>query len=223
MNAVLLYSEIPRGMKSYGPKAIIPIGKQKTPIIIKQIKALTKYCNKIYIAVGFEKTKIFDIISAYGLTSLVEYIDNDKYAESNDGAILKQFLTHNNEKEGTLFIQGGVLLSSIRIPTNDSIFYIKNKLSTSSMNGFEINIFCNSFEEKASHLFYDNSAKTWAEIFYISYNTKLLFHHMINEDKLFDSMFLFECINLAIDSGIVFDLINVNQKIKKINHHKYAI
>ena len=57
-NIILLCSDITKGMKSYGPKAFIPIGRPKQPLIIHQLQKLKKIYSKkvnIFIVIGFEK------------------------------------------------------------------------------------------------------------------------------------------------------------------------
>ena len=66
-NVILLCSEITKGMKSYGPKAFVPVGnkyKQK-PLVIKQIDNIIQRYTKntdIYIVIGFEHDKFLKIL-----------------------------------------------------------------------------------------------------------------------------------------------------------------
>jgi UDP-N-acetylglucosamine pyrophosphorylase len=62
-NVIILCSEITKGMKSYGPKAFVPIGvKNKAkPLIIKQIDNILHTYGEnthIYIVIGFEHEKL---------------------------------------------------------------------------------------------------------------------------------------------------------------------
>jgi len=217
MNAVLLYSEVPKGMKSYGSKAILPIGKQRTPLIIKQIRVLQKKCNKIYIVIGFDKIKIIDTINKYKCKN-IEYIDNNSYNTSNDAEALRRILEQTEDEEGLLVIHGGVLLSDIEKPKLDTIFYVKNPLLVPNINGFDIGLLYN--DKHISYLFYETASKIWSEIIYLNPQTKKNIKKLIQENKIYMSMFLFECINVAIDNGIVFDSKQMSIKTKKINHYK---
>lgn len=224
MNAILLYSEIPKGMKSYGPKAIIPVGKLKTPLIVKQIRILQKSCKKIYIIIGFDKQKIIDILARYQITN-IEYIDYPDYSSSNDcGALIHFIKTKSiNEKDNYLIVQGGVTLCSIKQPTNNTIFCIKNNKHISELNGFNLNIRLNS-ADKASYLFYDITEHAWTEMVYLTQSTICSIKQLIEKKKIYDSMFLFECINTIIDFGIIFDIVSLNKNnISKINHYKQVI
>jgi hypothetical protein len=224
MNAILLYSEIPKGMKSYGPKAIVPIGKLRTPLIVKQIRTLQKSCKKIYIIIGFDKEKIIDTISTYGIKD-IEYIYYPDYTSSNDCGALIHFITTNklNEKDNYLVVQGGVTLCPIKQPKNNAMFCIKNNRHIPELNGFNLNIRLD-YADKASYLFYDTTEHVWIEMVYLTQSAICSIKQLIEKQKIYTSMFLFECLNTIIDFGIDFDIVSLNKNyINKINHHKQII
>lgn len=221
MNAILLCSEVPKGMKSYGPKSIVPIGKTKIPLIIKQIRHLQKMCEKIYVVIGFDKNKIIDNINDYGLKDNVEFIEHKLFNKTNEaGSFIEAIKTIDNNNY--LIVQAGTLMGGIfKQPKTDCIFYIDNTDLLSDINGFNICIRNNN--NNASYLFYDTTEKTWTEMLYITTNTLDKFKYLISKELIYDSMFLFECINVAMDNEIVFNTIPVNTKYKKINTHKEAV
>lgn len=222
MNAILLCSEIPKGMKSYGPKGIIPIGKRKTPLIIKQIKALQKLCDKVYVILGFDKHKILDAINIYKIQN-IEFIDNIHYNKTNDGGTLLDILNIVDEHQDYFIISGGVLPPTLKIkkPLENTLYYLLNPVLDAGMNGFDISIV--SQENKASYVFYDITQYAWTEMLYMTKETIIKLKDLISTNLLYDSMFLFEIINVAIDNGIIFNMSPVDKKIIKITNHKQII
>lgn len=216
IDVVLLSSGITKGMKSYGPKSIVPIGKSKTPLVIEQINILKKNKNidHIYIVVGFESKKIISLAQRCN-SSKVHFIFNDNYENTNSGGALLKILDKLNKT--TIIFEDGII--SYNIPKyNYSYLPILKKYN----KGYGIG---SIIDEKVKYLCYDLE-NNWAE--FVCFGNKDIDYikSIINNELItkINSMFLFEIINLLIDNYVEFHAEFTNQKtIKKIINHKVKI
>lgn len=219
INIVFLCHEITKGMKSFGPKALIPVGKKnKTiPLIIKQINNVIKNYKdneyKLHVVVGFEHERVVKALK--DVAANVNIIRYDKYHTTNSsGAVihcLKQIGGGN-----FLFIDNGIVISYKPSNLNKSIIpIIKQNSDIDNTFGIGATISDNRIE----YLFYDLPTK-WSEIIYLSKSDYDLILDLCSKKSL-DHMFLFEMINFLIESKLKFftDYIN-NTKITKIINYK---
>lgn len=223
-NVILLCSEITKGMKSYGPKAFIPIGNKnkEKPLIIKQIDNifLTHGKNtKIYIIIGFEYDKFIKILDQYyplHIYKNIIQIYNEFYDKSNNAYSLSLALDLIGSQDGDiLIIQNGILTDySPKNSKKSLIPILKNNNKDESFNiGLTIS------GKKVEYMFYDLPYR-WSEILYINNSDIESIKNILTKHNL-KQKFLFEMINLLIDNNIIFETEYIPSKhISKINNHK---
>lgn len=216
IDIILLCSGITKGMKSYGPKAIVPVGKNKNPLIVEQIqniRSLKLKCS-INIVVGFESKKIISILNDHKIKN-INFIFHDDYENDNaGGAILKAM---ENIKNNCIIIDDGIIVNEIK---NKNVSY----LPVFSKEAKNFNIGLTENNSVVEYLFYD-LPKVWSELCYIGRNDLAHVRYAFsNNEKKIKTMFLFEIINLLIDNNIRFEIDNVsNKNIKKLINHKVKI
>lgn len=214
-DVVLLCSEITRGMKSYGPKATILLGKRKEPLIIKQIKQILRFyerCN-IHIVVGFGNQKIQKIIHEYDFDCKINFIEHNDYENHNNGGALIRGLSECCSD--TLFVNNGIILSQ-QISSDKCCLPI---VSGKNIDEFSIGSTIN--DGIVQNLFYDLDNR-WSELIFIPSSHIDLIKKIIKpqQDKLC-KMFTFEIINYLIDKDVTFVSENIqDQKLQKILTHK---
>lgn len=220
-NVILLCSEITKGMKSYGPKAFVPVGpkNKKKPLIIKQINNIFERYGQntnIYITMGFEKNKFLKILDRhYPATrfSNIFYIYNDLYLESNNAYSFGIALDAINSGN-CLIIQNGILLNYCPKKSDKSLLPI---LKNNSDESFDIGLTLNN--NIVEYAFYDLPNR-WSEVLYISSCDILNVKALIKQHDL-KQKFLFELINILIDNNIIFETEYISSKnISKITTSK---
>ncbi len=191
LSAIILASEITKGMKSIGSKALLPISGSVT-LIDYQIQFLKRFYNpvEIYICTGFDHEKIVKKTQKY---KDIKYIYNKDYATHNqmDSLLLcikKYNLSHS------LIINNGVLISQkIQIDNKyTQIFTINPSKKT------EFGIGCNIDNDHTTYLFYDLPHK-WVECAFIS-ETAIDFLLEYSKMKDLSKLFLFEGLNIISDN-----------------------
>lgn len=214
IDIVLLYSGITKGMKSYGPKCIVPIGKSKTPFITEQINLLKKNRNidNIYVVIGFDSKKVMSLIKDEK-NSKVHFFINDEYENTNSGGSLLKVLHKLNKT--TLIFEDGIL--SYDIPKNKKHSYIP--VLSKQNKAYSIGSIIQ--DDKIKYMCYDLN-NSWAEYVCVSESDINKAKSVIQNSKQhIGSMFLFEIINLLIDDDIEFHQYALSsKKIKKIINHK---
>jgi hypothetical protein len=215
INIILLSSEVPKGMKSYGPRAIIPIGKPEEPLVIKQIKKIkltygsTKHA--IHVVNGFECEKVEKVIHRYKYKNINFIYDNHFDSVNNTYGLIKAL--KNISGNNFLIVQSGVV--GCYKPKNIKV----SSLGVIKTNDINFNIGIRSQKNKAIYMFYDLE-NTWSEIAYIGsedYDRVMSLIGSETFESKAKSLFLFETINGLIENDIVFDL----EIVKKNTVHKY--
>jgi len=221
-NIVLLCSDISKGMKSYGPKAVVPIGRKKTPLIVKQIDAIKKlYKNigcQIYIVVGFDKDRICNLLKEYNKYQDVIILEHKQYVKDNQGSAfmeaIKQIKTGN-----LLVIQNGILSNYMpENPNQSTIPIIKKPIN----DAFPVGVRRSSSGD-AEYLFY-GLEYGWPEICYFAsgdyHRARELLMTRVSE-KQKEGMFLFEYLNYLIEHQYSFHIELLSHKhIKKVINYK---
>jgi hypothetical protein len=210
-NAILLVSDITKGMKSIGSKALLNLSKNIT-VIDYQIQYLKKhyYPINIYICTGFEHDKIVKKTSKY---KNIFYVYNKNYETSNQADSLIQCFKTYNLDNAIIIANGIVLLDKIPINARESSLVITNKQCKTEFDIGTTDLLASKY------LFYDLPNK-WLEYAFLdkqSINTIL----SISESKECNKLFLFELINLLMDNGIDINPILINKNLPiKINNIK---
>lgn len=210
-NAILLVSDITKGMKSIGSKSLLPISKNST-VIEHQIQYLKKFYNPIhiYVCVGFEHEKITKITNQY---SNVHCIYHDSYETDNQTGGLVHCLK-NIDIQNAFVINNGVLLSDkLPIDLKFTNIFITSK---STKTHFDVG---SSSPIDTKYLFYDLPNK-WLECIFLNSESidKIL---EISQKTHYKKLFLFEMINLLIEHGIKIQTNNIKNNLPiKINSIK---
>lgn len=218
-NVILLCSEITKGMKSYGPKAFIPIGSKNRnkPLIVKQIETVfDRYGEdtKIYVIIGFEYEKFVKILDTfYPNKSNIIQIYNKNY-ENTNSAYGMSLAINLIESGNTLVLQNGILTDyEPKVKTKSILPIIKNNTDDSFNIGLTIN------DKKVEYIFYDLPNK-WSEILYINSSDINKTKQILSNNNIKEK-FLFEIINILIENNIIFETEFISpKKIFKINNHK---
>ena len=177
-------------MKSYGPKALIQIGKNKN-IIQKQIAQIKKVLpvNRIILVAGFEAAKLMNEVP-----SDVICIENERYEETNVIRSLGMGL-RATEKD-VLVIYGDLVFNDKALEAlnlNKSCTIVGNDIMDASEIG------CSMNKDEIKHMMYDLDTK-WSQItFYRGKELGLLKKHCWSTDN--ERMFGFEIINKILESG----------------------
>lgn len=216
MNIVFLCSEMTKGMKSFGPKALIPMG-QKTnsdPLIIKQIKEIHKLYgythHKIHVVVGFEHDRVSKVLKEHKKINTIVY---EKYADTNSaGSVLE--CINKLGVDDYLFIENGVISKYKPKNNNRSCIPIIKKHNN---NLFSIGV--TQTGTQAEYLFYDLEPK-WPEVVFM-HKSDLSHIMRVSQDNSVSHMFLFEYLNFLIESGISFHTEHLSgRNFNKIINHK---
>ena len=220
-NIVLLYSDVSKGMKSYGPKAIVPMGSRKIPLIIKQIESIKKLYKdvtyQIYVVLGFDQEKIRDLLKKHNKYQDIIIIQHKEYVKENQGSGFIQAI--DQIKNGNLLVvQNGIFANYIPTNLNRSTIPV---LKNSTHGIFPVGVRSNN--GVAEYLFY-GLEYDWPEICYFAardYDSirDLLINNVSVQQK--EGMFLFEHINYLIDHNYSFYTEVLSHKhIKKVINHK---
>ena len=191
-NAIILAQEITKGMKSLGPKCLLSIHKNTT-IIEYQIQYLKKYYPSIniYICTGFEQDKIIKTTERF---KNIQYHYTDSYEQTNQAETLIRCIKTFNINNNALVISNGLIpIAKIPIKTEQASIQVTDKHQKIQ---FEIGTISN---ESMSYLFYGLPFK-WTESIFLN-KSAILSILNISNNQICNNMFLFELINLLMDSG----------------------
>jgi hypothetical protein len=219
-NIVLLYSDVSKGMKSYGAKALVANGN--IPLVIKQILQIQKQFvqnSKIHVVLGFDKSRIVDVLKKNELYNKINIIENPNYVKENQG---QGFIEALQQIEGgnCYIISNGILTNHILSDNDENIIPIlKRKANSTSSFRIGVRTDCGI----AKYFFYDLEYE-WPESCYFcekDYDSirKAILYDMSQQQK--NGMFLFEHLNKLIDQNFILKTqIVPNKQFKKILSYK---
>jgi hypothetical protein len=213
IDILLISPEITKGMKSIGPRCLLPLRKNLT-VIEYQISQLQKIKpSRITLNIGFESEKILNTLHRY---KTLNYLINDKYTITNQANNLISYIKQN--KPSKLLVYSSGLLIKNNIILKHELFYNDScKLFILNKSKHNFDIGCSNMKNP-DYLFYD-MPEPWAEICYLNKQAIEVLADC-NESSL-GQMYLFEAINLLLQQNILFDKIYVNKtNIMKIQNMK---
>jgi len=211
IDALIIISEITKGMKSVGSKALLKVNDLS--IIehqINQVKAINRNI-KINIVTGFDHDRICKLLLKKYKN--INIIYNDRYSEINQAGDLLLFLNKKPLANKILLINNGIIFKNSCI-TNETLngrskIYLLDK----PKNNFIIG--CNG-SEKIEYLFYDLPC-AWSECLFLNSESISLLKDLTESNNM-DQMYLFEIINKLMGQNILFDKVFVKKNnILKIN------
>jgi len=217
IDIVFIIPEITKGMKSFGPKALIPLkGRTLIEHQIELIRSVYKN-NSIYLLTGFESEKIKKTISTskYISKKNIFILENKNYETHGQIASVFEYLDNRNTKNGAIFLNNGIITKfnfqkNIQVESN-SIFFIQGKK-------INFNLGCNSIEN-TEYLFYDLPI-LWSECVYLNNETLGFVRDLILPHEL-KTLFFFEIINKLLDKSVVIqNIIIPKSQITKVNNIK---
>jgi len=190
--------EITKGMKSYGPIALLKAKKYSHELIYHVIKALslsTKYVE-LYIVLGFEEERIKKKLSELNIKN--QTISNTMYETTNFGYAFKLLidqlvLEDNNDITGFLFVNGNVILKKMPKYFTDHSWLLMDKKGPQEHS----NIGCQITNGVVDYVFYDIGKNAWTETFFLTKKDLLKIHK--DQQLYHNHMFSFEVINTAIE------------------------
>jgi CTP:phosphocholine cytidylyltransferase-like protein len=199
INAIIIATEITKGMKSVGPKSLLQI-KKTLSVIEYQILELKK-CYKeisINISIGFESERMIKALSQYDVNLII----NKEFKTTNQ---VKSIVDCVEEAEikNLLVINNGVLFKKSFgevCDTSSSAIYILDKSKP------DFNIGCQTSSD-TTYLFYDLPEK-WSECVFLNYDaiTKI---KDIAKNKNITQLYVFELVNMLIDNDYRFEKIKI--------------
>ena len=209
IHALIIASEVTKGMKSIGSKSLLRI-KNSVLVIEHQIQELKRQHKNIDITVatGFESEKMLKILDEYN----VKFLHNQKYQTTNQTkSIIDYINTHIPNK--LLVISSGILFKSRFLTSGqDSCIFMLDKPKS------DFTVGCN-MKDDSVYLFYDLPQR-WSECAMLNYQD-LNTLKKIAKDKNLDQLYLFEIMNLLSDVGSKINKINISkQQIMKIANIK---
>ena len=190
IKALIISSEITKGMKSLGSRSMLNINKTNK-IIDQQISSIrSMYRNtQITIAAGFEYEKVKQYINHRYKN--IELIHNQDYASSNEVGNIKLFLDSSVEDMDYLFVMnGGVLLKNKSISFNKIKGSSKIFLMRSIKNNFSLGC---SKKDTIEYIFYDLEIP-WCECVLLNRKSIDNLRDFLNDNSI-KNMYTFELLN----------------------------
>lgn len=190
IKALIISSEITKGMKSLGSRSMLNINKTNK-IIDQQISSIkSMYRNtQITIAAGFEYEKVRQYINHRYKN--IELIHNQDYVSSNEVENIKLFLDRNVDDMDYLFVMnGGVLLKNKSISFNKIKGSSRIFLMRSVKNNFSLGC---SKKDTIEYIFYDLEIP-WCECVLLNRKSIDNLKDCLN-DKNIKNMYMFELLN----------------------------
>jgi CTP:phosphocholine cytidylyltransferase-like protein len=214
---VMIIPEITKGMKSFGPKALITIrGKTLIEHQISILRSVYKN-NHIYLLTGFESDRIKKTILTSKIISPknISILENKQYDTSGQMTSVVSYIRQKENNNGAIFINNGIItkfnFAKNFNKSNNSIFLIKGK-----KNNF--NIGC-ADQNSIEYLFYDLPV-LWSECIYLNNETMSIVKDMLLPHEL-KTLFFFELVNKLLERSVSFDKVMIPKtQITKINHIK---
>lgn len=211
INAIIVASEITRGMKSIGPKSLLKV-KKTLSIVEYQILELKKHYPgiNVTVSVGFESEKMIKVLEKYK----VNILHNEDFVSSNQ---VKAILDYVKEYDETnlLVIHSGVLFKQkfgILNNRSPSCLYMLDK------HKVNFNIGCNGLSEM-SYLFFDLPEK-WSECVFFDQQTIRNIMDLSKKREI-KQLYTFELINMLIEVGQHFSRTTIKKNnIMKVSNIK---
>jgi hypothetical protein len=217
IDIVFIIPEITKGMKSFGPKSLVPL--RNGTLIEYQIELIRSIYknNNIYLLTGFESEKIKKTIALSKNINKknIHILEDKNYETHGQISSVFEYLNNKNSNSGAIFINNGIITKfnfqkSIEL-NNNSIFYIRGKKINFNIGSNNIN--------STEYLFYDLPF-LWSECIYLNKETLNLVRDIILPHEL-KTLFFFELINKLLDQSILFQNIIIPKcQITKVNNIK---
>lgn len=212
LHALIIATEVTKGMKSIGSKSLLKL-KNSTLVIEQQIIELQEHHPdiKITVATGFEAEKMVKALDKYK----INFLYNKDYEITNQAKSIVDFLKIETP-EKLLIISSGVLFKETFVTNSiESSIFLLDKPKP------EFTIGCNDAAD-SSYLFYDLPNK-WTECVIIN-NNDLKTIKNISDSRNLDQLYLFEIINMLVDCGCILKKVPIKKKyIMKISNIKDLI
>ena len=214
---VIIIPEITKGMKSFGPKALISVkGKTLIEHQISMLRSIYKH-NHIYLLTGFESDRIKKTIHTSRVISSknISILENKNYDSTGQLASVVSYIEQKSNHNGAIFINNGIItkfnFAKNLNKNHNSIFFIKGK-----KNNF--NVGC-ADQDGVEYLFYDLPI-LWSECVHLNYETMNAVKNMLLPHEL-KTLFFFELINKLLEQSVNFDRVMIPKtQITKINNIK---
>jgi len=208
-NFLIIMPEITKGMKSIGSKALLKINSKQT-ILEHQIRSIKRLNNKnkIFLATGFQHSKIQKIAHNYKNVFTIFEPDYGKY---NDTKHIINFTEYVGNYEDLFIINSGILFRNNcfkGVKKNTSKIFLLDKYKDNFMIG------CNS-PNNTDYLFYDLPNK-WSECIFL---TKDIIQQIVmaNKQQNIHNYFLFETINQMSELQQIQPVIISHRDIMKVS------
>lgn len=213
-NAIILISDITKGMKSIGSKSLLQLSNNLS-ILEYQIQYLKKfyYPINIYLSTGFDHEKIVKITSKY---KNIYYSYNNNYENENQvGSLIKCISEFSIVDNALILTNGYIPFQKIVINENECSIEVTTK---NTKIPFEIGA---NFKDNPTYLFYGLPYR-WTEHLHLNANSiQYIMDTLSTSHKHCHKMFLFELINLLIEHGIVLKSRNIISDLPiKVNNTK---
>lgn len=196
-NLIFLQHEQTKGMKSFGPKALLKIKlHNKTDLIInhqlEQIINKASLDSQIILVVGFDKEKLIKKINLDKKYQDIEIVDNTEYKYYNQSYAMLLGLEKINNALPTIIVDSGVLLQK---PFElDENFASDYNVVFTHKNTKEFDIGCTVNDSNIEYMFYDLNPK-WVNMIAISPKYKHIIQNLATTHK---NANIFEIINYSL-------------------------
>lgn len=218
--AIILVSEITKGMKSIGSKALLNINDNLT-VIDHQIQYLKKYYNpsKIILSTGFDHDRIVEKTKKY---KNISYILNNEYATENQVGSLIRCLDGLDITNALIVVNGLILFDRITLSQKSATYFINSSQDKRDVFDIGTNIINDD-----GYLFYDLNYK-WIELLFLNKEHISMLKQLHYKNNI-SQLFLFELINMIKSKNCNIDFIQLDHRInnpikinslKDINHAK---
>lgn len=213
INALIIASEITKGMKSIGSRSLLDIC-QSSKVIDQQIQSLKTIHKNIHITIacGYEYDKVSQYVQKY---KNVDTIYNDKYKITNEAENVRLYLEKYPELDNLFIINGGILVKKY----TSSYSKIRNSCSTIFLlNGPKNNFTLGcSNTEKIEYIFYDLE-HAWSECIYLSQKDIETMRSYLIENNNIAQRYLFEIINTILGTKPIEKIFMNKKDIMKITN-----
>lgn len=208
-NFLIIMPEITKGMKSIGSKALLKINNKQT-ILEYQIRSIKRLNNKnkIFLATGFQHSKIQKIANGYKNVFAIFEPDYTKYNETKHIINFTEYVDHYDD---LFIINSGILFRNNcfkGVKKNTSKIFLLDKCKDNFIIG------CNN-PNNTNYLFYDLPNR-WSECIFM---TKDIIQQIVtvNKQQKIHNHFLFETINQISEIQQIQPVIISHRDIMKVS------